>query len=123
MGWLYRNACFFDKHGKVNRKAECNSRFDSSRCEVLKSMMVGTVYYAAVRSKADGHVFGSVFLTSARDGSFGYKAMDETVGPCERRCPDSILDLLSPTDDEWSNEWRKDCRAYNAQKRAERRKL
>jgi hypothetical protein len=41
--------------------------------------------------------------------------MDETCGPYEKKCPLSILNLLTPTDNEWANEWRKQCRAYNKQ--------
>ena len=54
----------------------------------------------------------------ARDGmDFGYKDMSESMGPCEDHCPERILDLLTPADSEYANEWRERCRAYHAKRR------
>jgi hypothetical protein len=54
----------------------------------------------------------------ALDGyNFGYKDMDESMGPCEARCPKTILDLLTPTTHEYALEWRKRC-----QERIDKRK-
>jgi hypothetical protein len=98
--------------------------------DVLKSSMVGSVYYAAVKplqrysKDADGNeiivdiptdeqkVFGAVFLTSTDNKdhfNFSYKDMDESYGPCYYDCPKGILDLLTPTENEYANEWRKTC--------------
>lgn len=44
--------------------------------------------------------------------------MDETVGPRIDNCPEHILDLLTPTDQEWANEWRQRCRAKIAAHKA-----
>jgi hypothetical protein len=59
-----------------------------------------------------------VFLINRRAGkdgyNFGYKDMQETMGPYECGCPDRILDLLSPTTSEDANDWRQRCRAANA---------
>lgn len=96
--------------------------------KVLKSAMVGSVYYAAVQTDKPGRessVWAAVFLTCGmvkHDGCiWGYKDMDETVGPCESKCPASILALLTPTDSQWANEWRERCRK-NIAEAAERRK-
>jgi hypothetical protein len=43
--------------------------------------------------------------------NFGYKDMTESMGPCERKCPGTILALLTPTTSEYAIEWRKDCQA------------
>ena len=95
---------------------------------VLKSAMVGSVYYAAVTTEKPGkdmEVWAAVFLTCGRvkhDGCiWGYKDMDETMGPCESKCPASILSLLTPTDSKWANEWRERCRE-NIAEAADRRK-
>lgn len=74
--------------------------------------------YAAVETiRPDGsrEVWAAVFLLdfkpSARDGlTFGYKDMDESMGPNANRCPAKILDLLTPTDREYANAWRERCR-------------
>lgn len=95
---------------------------------VLKSAMVGSVYYAAVTTEVAGQptkVSAAVFLTCGRtrnDGCiWGYKDMDETMGPCESKCPASILALLTPTDSKYANEWRERCRK-NIAEAADRRK-
>lgn len=108
MGWTFYYPNHFTKKGKVDRKAEADNLF-SEKFEVLKSQMVGSVYYGAIREIKTGSVFASVILTKVSDGDFGYKAMDETCGPVYYDCPKSILELLSPIDSDWANEWRKKC--------------
>ena len=92
---------------------------DDHRLTVLKSSMVGNTYYAAAERR-DGddkrEVFAIVCLTfsrpAARDGfTFGYKDMTEHMGPCESDCSASVLDLLTPIEGEWANDWRARCRA------------
>jgi hypothetical protein len=42
--------------------------------------------------------------------NFGYKDMDETMGPLERECPERILKLLTaPPANEYARQWREDC--------------
>ena len=134
MGWTHCFDGLRKPNGEIDRRRECDRlltwcRWDEngnviSSGEVIKSAMVGSTYYAAVRNK-DGLVWAAVFLTCGRtrhDGTaWGFKDMDETMGPHEDKCPVSILDLLSPTDSQWANEWRDRCRK-NAAKAAERRK-
>ena len=134
MGWTSYHATHY-KNGKVDRKAECDAYFmeglNRGYYKVLKSSMVGRVYYAAVKplqkySKDkngneiivdiptnEQEVFGAVFLTSTdnKDSfNFSYKAMDESYGPCYYDCPKRILDLLTPTDNEYANNWRAKCK-------------
>lgn len=112
MGWTEYHANYY-KNGKVDRKAECDNLW-SKDCKVLKSTMKGSVYYGALQIP-DGSVIGTVVITSGINRrnpyfNFGYKAMEETCGPCYYDCPKSILDLLTPTDSQWANEWREKCR-------------
>lgn len=103
---------------------------------VVKSTMKGSVYYGAVtplrRATKDElgnyildssgwyvyedipdneqEVIGVVVLTYVKDNDhFGYKLISETSGPAYCQCPRSILSLLTPTDSQWANEWRKKC--------------
>lgn len=41
--------------------------------------------------------------------NFGYKDIDECMGPWEDNCPKGILDLLTPTNSQSANEWRNRC--------------
>ena len=135
MGWTSYHATHY-KNGKIDRKAECDAYFmeglNQGYYDVLKSAMVGGTYYAAVKPLKkygdkdesgeraivdiptnEQRVFGVVFLTSTDSKdyfNFSYKNMDETVGPCCYDCPKGILDLLTPTDSEWANDWRAKCR-------------
>lgn len=133
MGWTSYHATHYKK-GKIDRKAECDAYFleglNAGHFEVLKSAMVGSVYYAAVRGLkqcedngniyAETPVFAVVFLTSTDSKdyfNFSYKDMSETMGPYQSDCPKSILDLLSPTDNEFANAWRQRCRDNLAKKK------
>ena len=110
MGWTSTHAIYYDHRGKIDRKKEIESDF-SDGYSVVKSAMVGSVYYGAIRH--GDAVFGLVVLTSTdkRDYfNFSYKMMDETEGPYYNRCPKSILDCLTPTDSEFANQWRARCR-------------
>ena len=134
MGWTGIHASYY-KNGKVDRKAECDAMFLEGSCrghyEILRSSMVGSVYYAAIRTlrryigeDADGNslyepilmedqtIWGLVMLTRVDNKNyhnFYYKDMSEDMGPCYYDCPESILNLLSPTKCYNANEWRRRC--------------
>ena len=90
---------------------------------VLRSACVGNrVYYAATQpfERRDGAETAqacrryrlSCPLEPALPASgehFGYKDMDENMGPCEADCPESVLALLGPTNSEHALEWRRRC--------------
>lgn len=141
MGWTSYHASYYKRNGSVDRKAECDAYFleglNRGHYEVLKSAIVGSVYYAAVRhlkryvgrdengqdiykDVVNEPVFAVVFLTQTDSKdyfNFSYKDMSEDMGPYDCDCPVSILKLLSPTDSEWALEWRERCK-----KRAEQKK-
>lgn len=135
MGWTSYHATHY-KNGKVDRKAECDAYFleglNRGHYEVIKSVMRGAIYYAAVKhlvkyvgrdengksiyeplSEEDQITFAAVFVTSVDNNdyyNFSYKDMEESMGPCYYDCPVSILNVLSPTDSEFANNWREACR-------------
>lgn len=114
MGWTSYHATHY-KNGKVDRKAECDALFEEGG--VLKSAMVGSTYYAAIKHKSG--IGAVIFLTSTdmKDYfNFSYKDMDETMGPYNYDCPKGILDLLTPTENEYANNWRAACREQLAKK-------
>lgn len=106
MGWSSTDT------GRITSQ-EKKQRIDRIRTwdneEVVKSCMVGTTYYAAVKRKDDGVVYAVVALTQMEEGEFGFKDMSEICGPVEVKCPIGILKLLSPTDNKLAQEWRKRC--------------
>lgn len=133
MGWTSYHVGKTYKNGKsfIDRKTECDKMFTTDavswkthevigKYELLKSAMVGSTHYAAVRktifaTETDPEnvkVFAAITLTRIDNKdyyNFAYKDMDETMGPCEDKCPKTILDLLTPTEYEYAKEWRKRC--------------
>ena len=122
MGWDFGMAKHW-KNGKIDRKAECDERLTWGSNRVLKSSMVGSTYYAAVEIERDGRrdVIGAVILTSTEGRDMGMKILDESSGPYNCECPKSILTLLTPTDSDWANEWRKKCYEYHDKKEREKK--
>ena len=131
MGWTSYHAEFY-KNGKIDRKSELDNRFswssETTESDVLRSAMVGSVYYAAIRyeNKTNGTTctWAAVCLTSVnmRDWyNFSYKDMDETMMPYYYDCPKRILDLLSETDNASALEWRERCRAEIERKKNRKR--
>ena len=132
MGWTSYLPTHY-KNGRVDRKAEIDEKYTQKEglssygylcgLRVLKSQMVGSVYYGAIEvtdSRKDSvskEVVGVVVLTSCSNGEFYYKEIDETMGPAENKCPMSILKLLTPTQSDYAKEWRKRCEEYNNAKK------
>lgn len=124
MGWISYQATHY-KNGKIDRVAEVESQLvwgenAVSDYKVLKTCAVGSVIYSAVervhKETKEKQVFATIFLTSTNMKdyyNFSYKDMDETCGPCESKCPISILKLLTPTEYEWANQWRERCYEYH----------
>jgi len=120
MGWLYMSSMKGHKTPKQYLDHQLTYEGESFTCKVLDSAVVNMKrYYAAVEKveKATGErsVICVVCLVNfnPRDKEgmiFGYKDMDETMGPCASDCPARILDLLTPTDSKYATEWRARCK-------------
>jgi hypothetical protein len=114
MGWTttHKNSgesvkSFFEK--RWNRIDE------KSSFKVLDCKVKARTAYLACETIAEGKrdVFAYVCLLHYRPKdayNFGYKDMDESVGPYDTHCPAAILDLLTPTTNEYALEWREKCR-------------
>ena len=117
MGWTYTSANI-GRDRRAWLDWHYTRRSTDRKWTVLKSALVGTTYYAAVRLEEQGHravVFGLVVLTDAKrkasdNYTFGWKDMDETMGPYECEAPAAVLDLLTPTTNKNALRWRTDCR-------------
>jgi hypothetical protein len=98
MGWIV-----YGNDRVTDPKAECDSictwEREGTSGRVLASGIVGDAYYAAVehvqqheRAAEERQVFAAVFLI--QKAPFGYKSMDEGMGPCEDRAPLDVLQAL-----------------------------
>jgi hypothetical protein len=80
--------------------------------DILDAEEIDGVVYVAFR-RLDGNVHAGVLFP--RDEGW-YKFRWDAEGPTAEECPVRILDQLSPTDDEWANEWRDRCRVIASRK-------
>ncbi len=127
MGWLYMQSL----KGHAGPRQYLDAQFTQLRpdaiSKVLRSALVGMrVYYAAVEqiriTTGEREVWAAICLVryNPRDREgyiFGYKDMEESMGPCECECPEAILDLLTPTDRGYALQWRARCiEAANARR-------
>lgn len=84
---------------------------------LLDKAVVGGAMYALI-AKGDER-FIAVFLIKGyreKGGTeWGYKDMDESMGPCEETCPERLL-AQSTVMDGYAPEWRARCRAARAKK-------
>lgn len=75
---------------------------------LIELKVKGNVAYGAYKDDI-GNIFALVILMRRKKDpyfNFAYKVMDETVGPYNYDCPNSILRLLTPPLNEHSRIWR-----------------
>jgi hypothetical protein len=131
MGWL--TMPFASMGGHPTAKAYLDAQFTYTRdveggtkgLRILASSCPkNRTYYAAAQVMTNG-IGGEIFAivckvlwspNSKTGENFGYKDMEESMGPYEDDCPGSILDLLSPTDNEHARGWRQRCRTRLARR-------
>lgn len=122
MGWLYLNPTgFASAKAYLDDQFSYENKLEDGTTQGLRvlasSCLRNQVWYGAVEPVANGvpgPVFAAVCLVRwnprAKDGLIlGYKDMSETSGPCEAECPERILDMLGPTDNEYALDWRRRC--------------
>lgn len=118
MGWLFIPSI-------TTRKALLEhlrrpERYDPNQ-ELLRSSPQGNNHWYLCRDKRDGRVWIGLDLMKGggQNYGWGYKDIDETMGPVEVNCPLSFLDEASHVTEGYAVEWRERVRAYHA-KRKER---
>ena len=131
MGWISTHkpkgesiAAFFERQGTTRWAPDAPPRY-----RVIDSALVAaSTWYAAVervhKTTGEREVFALVVLVRMRKTqypgafNFSYKTMSEDMGPYEARCPERILDCLTPTQNLNANAWRESCRARHAQRKS-----
>ena len=122
MGWTFTNKGsqttkeYFEHAFNYDKPAEGRSgkiiRFSATWTTAYMAYEVKVPATDTLPAKTD--VIAIVCLIrhvpNAVDGyTFGYKDMDESMGPSESRCPKTILELLTPTDSQYAKDWRARC--------------
>lgn len=95
-------------------EGEFNHEKDGRCGTVLDCATKNNVSYLAYEVVENGSrkIVALICLLRYKNGDYYnvmYKDMDETMGIYEYNCPERILKLLTPTDNERANEWRKNC--------------
>ena len=121
MGWLYvqrskgvSHRDFFSQEFSSDRRQVVDvaaPRWDEAYVAYETPQGVMCICVMMRRSPGDLH-------------NFGYKDMDESMGPCLYHCPARILDKLSPTQQlyegegplEWARHWRLQQPAFDPQR-------
>ena len=129
MGWLFMSVASMGATRTPKSYLDAQLTYERAQDDgsivgfrVLRSACVGNrVYYAAAQPYAlrDGAenakpAVAIVCLVrwnprAASGEHFGYKDMDETMGPYEADCPESVLALLGSTSSESAIDWRRRC--------------
>ena len=108
MGWLFKKGSVT----KTQLQAELDDSWTSPRTKVLESAIVDDVYYAAIAGydfDSTPIVYCAVALIEVTATEYGYKMMDETMGPYVYDCPASIFVRLTPLAQQYagfSADWR-----------------
>jgi len=140
MGWLMYDRkptnvkthllglCSWDNSAKGGTKA---TALDCAIVNLRTAYLAVRLDYADKPSQVVAFVYLLQFPRGerGRPGGFGYKDLDESMGPCEDNCPERILKRLSPLPDapaegrdpyEYARAWRARCWA-NVEARREAR--
>lgn len=99
MGWLYSEG--WPTAGAM--RDHLRKSLTDSGYEIVKdaTTVYGKRYYAAVKKAGVTSLFVALIDSYRRDGTtwFGYKDMDEGMGPVDADCPPSLIAVLSPVED------------------------
>lgn len=115
MGWTYFDKPAGEKTADyIKRTLTWEHGGVKNTCLDVAIVKLRTAYAAVETVRPDGtrEVWASVWLLDYPRNyrfNFGYKDMDESMGPCEDECPERILKLLTPTDHEYAQKWRARC--------------
>ena len=116
MGWLFSPS--WATRADLVRHLRRPERF-GDRLELVRACVTGSHHWYLVRERATGlHWVGLDLLQSGRGDGWGYKDLDETVGPTACDCPLAYLAAPHADRDGWAAQWRERVRAYHAARQA-----
>jgi len=119
MGWLFTQGA---SKTDVIRELTRDQSTDERVYRTLRKCLRGNTMYALVESGPVGETrkwIGVFMLGSERDFGWGYKDVDESMGPVQCDCPVSYLDEADEPVNEYAREWRETCRTRAARRKAQ----
>jgi hypothetical protein len=115
MGWMFLHNC--PTRSDLVKYLRRPERFGEN-IELVRACVVGSHHWYLVRHRESGMHWVGLDLMQGGRGGWGYKDLDETVGPCAVDCPVSYLDAPHLPREAWARQWRERVRAYHAAKKA-----
>ena len=98
------------------------NRENGSKCKILAHAIRGNVLWTVCELTKPDDCFKERFivcnLLSTSDGSWGYKSMDESCGPCYYSCPLKYLEMAPNPIGGYAVKWREQVREYHRRKRS-----
>lgn len=120
MTWLYP----YHTRTRADLVKHLRADYNTPTHKILRSQCVGNHFWALCESTpTDGPVTRYILLCllqgpkrSNPGGSWGYKDMDESIGPYYYDCPLSYLDLATEPINDGARIWRETVRAHHSSK-------
>ena len=115
MGWSYET--YYKREGGITKlfADKFNYQHDNGNSGkiLLGALVERTQFYAAyeIINYSERKVIAICVMVAFNKNynyNFGYKDMEETCGPYMFKCPEKILKLLTPTDNEYALKWREE---------------
>ena len=115
MGWSFS---YVDVGRKAHIESLTSKRRFGEAYEPLEHRVVGNNVWQLVLYKPTGRKLITLdLIAKERGGGWGYKSLDEGMGPVEVNCPLSLLNKASPVTEGYAVEWREKVRAYHARRK------
>jgi hypothetical protein len=128
MGWLFLHECDTKASVRDHLLRDLGRSNENAERKVLAHRTVGNhlwmAYECIPTDPAHKPIKVVVLALLAQDqGRWGYKDMDETMGPYYFDCPKAVIEAVGPTDNEHALKWRAKVDEYHAQRAAKRTML
>jgi hypothetical protein len=117
MGWDFIRG--FDRKKTISYLTEDRASTDpgstfTSEKTLAKKVVKGVLYFVREFTyRSDGRIQRilcvALLQADRRDNSYGFKLMDEAMGPCVYDCPVEFFDLV-PNPGSYATDWRETCR-------------
>ena len=113
MGWTYSSIYGFGSMKQFVQQYTYET--DNVKSTALDYSVINrNILYVAVeqiiKQTGERKVTAAIVEFKFNKKEYGYKDMDETMGPYHYSCPERILNLLTPTTNEFALKWRSTCR-------------
>lgn len=109
MGWL------FGYHNTTQIKNELNAARSNLKLVAQRVTNYGRHIWSLYETN-EGERFINLDLCSKHDGEWGYKDMDETMGPYYYDCPVAMIDMAGPTPHKTAQDWRDNVLKFHARR-------